>query len=259
MRLLPKSRDARSAIVIVAVVVGVNLVTVVVDSVIPSPDGPRSSSFATSPEGAAAWADLIRRSGGEVRALRERVSDESLPAEGTVVVLDPDSFTDGQARALRRFAERGGRVVAGGAEPGDWVGELTNADPPRWESGGDPSGRVLVPAPETGTAANLRTAEAGHWEDAGGALPLAAGADGPIALVEDAGERADRAARRRLAAAEPAARRGRQRRARRSRSPARAGHLRRVRARLRRRRPGWRRCPPRFRWALGLLALARCC
>ena len=124
MRLLPRNREARVAVVIAAVVVGVNLVTVVVDSVIPSPDGPRSSSFATSHEGAAAWAELIRRSGGEVRALRERVSDDTLPAEGTVVVLDPDSFTRGQAQALRRFAERGGRVVAGGADPGDWLGEL---------------------------------------------------------------------------------------------------------------------------------------
>ena len=47
---------------------------------------------------------------------------------------------------------------------------------------------MLVSAPETGSAASLRTAEAGHWEDAGGALPLAAGADGPIVVVDDARE-----------------------------------------------------------------------
>jgi hypothetical protein len=188
VRLLPQSREARIALGIVAVVVAVNLVTVVVDSVIPSPDGPRSSSFATSREGVAAWAELIRRNGGEVRALRERPSDGTLPAEGTVVVLDPESFTPGQARALRWFAERGGRVVAGGADPGDWLGELTNSTPPSWDGGGDPDAQVLVPAPETGGARDLRTAEAGHWEDAGGALPLAAGEDGPIALVEDARE-----------------------------------------------------------------------
>jgi hypothetical protein len=180
------SREVRIAIAIIAVVVGVNLVTVVVDAVIPSPSGPASSSFATSPEGAAAWAELIRRSGGEVRALRERLSDDTLPSEGTVVVLDPDSFSTGQARALRRFAERGGRVVVGGAEPGDWLRELTTGEPPDWDRGGDLDARVLVPAPETGSAASLRTAEAGHWEGIGGALPLAAGGDGPIMLVEDA-------------------------------------------------------------------------
>lgn len=182
------SREVKIALVIVAVVAGVNLVTVIVDSVIPSPKGPPSSSFATSREGVAAWAELIRRSGGEVRALRERVSDDTLPEDGTVVVLDPDSFTGGQAAALRRFAERGGRVVAGGAEPGDWIGELTNGDPPAWDDGGDERARVLVPAPETGGAAELRTAGDGHWEDAGGALPLAGGGEGPIALVEDARE-----------------------------------------------------------------------
>jgi hypothetical protein len=188
VRLLPKSREGLIALAIVAVVVGVNLVTVVVDSVIPSPDGPRSSSFATSRQGVAAWADLIRRSGVEVRALRERAADDTLPAEGTVVVLDPEGFSTDQARALRRFAEGGGRVVAGGAEPGDWLAELTATDPPSWERGGDQRARVLVPAPETGSARNLRTAEAGHWGDGGGALPLAAGADGPIAVVEDARE-----------------------------------------------------------------------
>jgi Domain of unknown function (DUF4350) len=186
LKLLPRSREARIAIAIAAVVVGVNLVTVVVDAVIPSPEGPPSSSFATSPEGAAAWAELVRRSGGEVRALRERVSDDTLPAEGTVVVLDPERFSAGQARALRRFAERGGRVVAGGAEPGDWLGELTTDDPPTWDDGGGRDAHVLVPAPEVGSAANLHTAGGGHWENVGGALPLAAGTDGPIALVEDA-------------------------------------------------------------------------
>ena len=51
--------------------------------------------------------------------------DDTLPSEGTVVVLDPEDFSPGQARALRRFAERGGRVVAGGADPGDWLAALT--------------------------------------------------------------------------------------------------------------------------------------
>jgi hypothetical protein len=182
------SREVRIAVAIVAVIVGVNLVTVLVDSVIPSPDGPRSSSFATSRQGVAAWADLIRRSGVEVRALRERAQDDTLPAEGTIVVLDPDGFSTDQARALRRFAERGGRVVAGGAEPGNWLRALAGTGAPRWERGGEIDARVLVPAPETGSAASLRTAEVGHWDDAGSALPLAAGGDGPIAVVQQAGD-----------------------------------------------------------------------
>jgi hypothetical protein len=188
VRLVPKSREGRLAFGAVAIVVAVNLVTVAVDAFLPSPDGPRSSSFATAPQGMAAWAELIERSGGEVRQLRERPSDDTLPAGGTVVMLDPESFTTGQARALRRFAERGGRVIAGGAEPAGWLAELTGGEPPAWDDGGGPEARVLAPVPETGAAQRLRTAGAGHWETAGGALPLAAGEEGPIALVQDVGE-----------------------------------------------------------------------
>jgi hypothetical protein len=188
VRLLPKSREARIGFGIVGVLVAFNLVALAVDALAPSPEGPRSSSFATSPQGAAAWAELIRREGREVRRLRDRATDDTLPAEGTVVMLDPDGFSRDQARALRRFAERGGHVVAGGAEPGSWLDALTDGDAPDWQSGGERDARVLVPAPETAGAASLETAAAGHWDEAGDALPLAAGDDGPIVLVEQVGE-----------------------------------------------------------------------
>ena len=189
MRWLPRSLEGRLALGVVVVVVGFNLVALVVDALVPSPEGPRSSSFATAPEGVAAWADLARESGREVRALRERPSDDTLPSEGTVVVLDPEDFSPGQARALRRFAERGGRVVAGGARPGEWLAALTGEDAvPEWERGGGDTARVLVPAPETGAASSVAVAGDGHWGDANGALPLVQGDDGPIVLVQTAGD-----------------------------------------------------------------------
>jgi Domain of unknown function (DUF4350) len=189
VRLLPKSTEARLVVGILGVIVAVNAVTLGVDALVPSPEGPPSSSFATSREGAAAWADLVRRSGGEVRALRERVSDDTLPDGGTVVMLDPDSFTGGQARALRRFAESGGHVVAGGVEPGEWLDALAGRGAaPRWDDDGSEQTRVLVPAAETGGAERVRTAEAGHWEDAGAGLPLVGGDDGPIIVVQAVGE-----------------------------------------------------------------------
>jgi hypothetical protein len=45
-----------------------------------------------------------------------------------------------------------------------------------------------VPADETGGAERVRTAEAGHWEDAGAGLPLVGGDDGPIIVVQDVGK-----------------------------------------------------------------------
>jgi hypothetical protein len=157
MRWLPRSREGRLVLGAAAVLVGFNLVALIVDALVPSPEGPRSSSFATAPDGVAAWAELARDSGRDVRALRARPSDDTLPSEGTVVVLDPEDFSPGQARALRRFAERGGRVVAGAA-------------------------------PETGAARTVTTAGGGHWSSAKGALPLVGGDDGPIVLVMSAGD-----------------------------------------------------------------------
>jgi hypothetical protein len=188
VRLLPERREARYVLAAVAVVVALNVIAIGVDALLPSPEGPPSSSFATSRQGMAAWAELLRRNGREVRRLRERPSDATLPTEGTVVMLDPESFTRGQARALRRFAERGGHVVAGGADPGDWLGALAGGAPLRWDEDGDSEARVLVPAPETAGAASLRTAEVGHWERAGDALPLVAGDDGPVVLAEAVGD-----------------------------------------------------------------------
>jgi hypothetical protein len=184
-RLLPESFQARFLLGLLAVVVGLNLLAIGVDALVPSPEGPRSSSFATSPPGLAAWAELAERSGHRVRVLRERPSDASLPADGTVVMLDPDEFSRGQARALRRFAERGGRVIAGGLEPGEWMSGFGAI--PQWERGGAEGARVVVPSGATGAARTLRTAGEGHWRAGRDALPIVSGANGPIVLLRPVG------------------------------------------------------------------------
>jgi hypothetical protein len=179
--LVPRSTEGRAAFGIAAVIAGLVAVTLVLDALVPSPGGPRSSSFATASDGIAAWADLARGSGREVRALREPPSDATLPEEGTVVVLDPEGFTRGQARALRRFAEDGGRVVAGGRNPGAWIDAL--APGLEWERGGEEGARVLAATRETDDASVLRTAAEGHWKETAGTRPVAASADGPIVVV----------------------------------------------------------------------------
>jgi uncharacterized protein DUF4350 len=186
VRLLPQSPQARLGIGIVGVLVGLNLIAIAVDALVPSPEGPRSSSFATSSPGLAAWKELAERSGRDVTVVRERLSGASLPSGATVVVLDPGGFTRGEARTLRRFAESGGRVVAGALEPGPWIDEL--GAQLAWERSGREDARVLVPAPETGAAARVRTAGEGHWGAVRGALPIVADAGGlPIVVVRRAG------------------------------------------------------------------------
>jgi hypothetical protein len=187
VKLLPESRQARLAIGIVSVIVAMNLIAIGVDALVPSPEGPRSSSFATSSPGLAAWKELAERADREVIVLRERLSDSSLPSEGTVVVLDPEEFTRSEARTLRRFAERGGRVIAGGLEPGPWIDVFgARLD---WDSLGREDAQILLPAPETGAARRLRTAADGHWAAVSGALPIVADADGmPVVVVREVGD-----------------------------------------------------------------------
>ena len=194
---LPANPAARAVLAIVSVLLVINLVAAAIDALAPSPSGPDSSSFATSARGLAAWAELERRAGVEVSALRRPPSATSLPARGTVVLLDPGHLQRSEAEALRGFAERGGRVIAGG-EPDDWVATLLGLDgPPDFDDDSAETARRLVDAPETAGVTRVRTAGEGRWRSAGRAqralgtrggalLLLATAGQGRIALLADA-------------------------------------------------------------------------
>ena len=88
----------RAGLVILAVFVGVNVLAALLDALAPSPSGPRSSSFATRPEGLAAWAELAKRNGVEVRALVSRAA----PAYLYLVI---DYGDDRQEKSLGTFCD----------------------------------------------------------------------------------------------------------------------------------------------------------
>jgi hypothetical protein len=184
---LPRSRAARAGLAVLAVIVAINAIGALVDALAPSPGGPPSSSFATESEGLAAWAALARRNGIPVRALRDAPSDSSLSGGGTVAVMDAARLTGGEARALRAFAERGGRVIAGG-EPRGWtVTLLGSGGLPDWEGDGPESAGRVATAPETAGVARVRTAGDGRWTRAGDAERALAGNVGSLLLVREAG------------------------------------------------------------------------
>jgi Domain of unknown function (DUF4350) len=186
--LWPEHSGARVLLAIGLALLAVNAVALLLDAVFPSPSGPVSSSFATAPEGLAGWADLARREGREVRALRRAPSDASLPRRGTVVVLDPEALLPAEAKALRRFAERGGRVVAGGSRPGGWVPILLDrAADPVWLDRAPTMARPLLAAPETLGVGTVRTAGQGAWRAAGRTLPAVTARDRPVLLLAAAG------------------------------------------------------------------------
>ena len=183
---LPRSRAARAGLAVLALLVAINLLGAVIDAVAPSPSGPASSSFGTKSEGLAAWAALAEREGLRVRALRDEPSDASLPGGGTVAVVDAAGLTGDEARALRAFAERGGRVIVGG-RPGGWTRTLLDGEPPPWEDDGPETARALAVAPESAGVRRVRTAGDGRWSRAGRTQRVLAGDEGTLLLVASAG------------------------------------------------------------------------
>jgi hypothetical protein len=136
-----------------------------------TPGGPRSSSYATSRVGLAAYADLLGRAGHPIDQQRTLPHRARLSSGDTVVLLDPPAVAPRDALALRAFVAAGGRLVAGGGDD-TWLRALVR-DPPR----------VLIPgvrvarARGLGGARSVVTAGDAAWASAGGTRPLVTGRD----------------------------------------------------------------------------------
>jgi hypothetical protein len=106
------SRGWRIVIGILAVLVLFNLALRLIGTLTGgTPGGPRSSSYATSPQGAAAYADLLGHAGHPVQQVRS-LPHKSAPAAGsTVFLLDPPAVGTQDLQALRAFVRDGGRLV----------------------------------------------------------------------------------------------------------------------------------------------------
>ena len=172
--------------VVLGVVVAVNLALAAVDRLTRGPEGPASSSYATAPEGVAAYADLLARNGHPVVRLRDPLGEAQLDPNSTLVLLDPGPLGAEERAALARFVEGGGLLVAGGYAPGRWVADLL-AEPPTWAPGGPQVARPLVPVLAVRGVEEVETAGLGVWEDAGEALPVLAGDQDTVAVVATRG------------------------------------------------------------------------
>ena len=83
----------------------------------PTPSGPALSSYATTPDGLAAWAELLARDGHSVTQLRRPLASTRLPADGTLVILGGSQMlSPADSRALTRFVSAGGWLVTGGTQ-----------------------------------------------------------------------------------------------------------------------------------------------
>lgn len=151
------------------------------------PGGPPSSSYATAPEGLAAYADLLAARGHPVGRLRTGLDRAGLDPAETLVVADADGLTPQEAAAVARFVAAGGRLVATGRGAGAVVGAVLGR-PPTWSPAPAPAGRPLAPVAEVAGVARVATAGAGTWERSGPLLPVLAGPGGVLASVAPAGE-----------------------------------------------------------------------
>lgn len=180
------SRPWRLALGLGGALVAVNVLLALISQLAGGePAGPPSSSYATSDGGAAAYAELLRKAGFRVRALREAPADEPPVADETVIVLDAVGVTSRDADALRRFVRAGGRLVVGGA-PGRWLERVLPAGP-AWSPAGATTARPLVPVPETRGVTTVAADGVGSWRRVGEALPVLAGSRGPLVTVSRVG------------------------------------------------------------------------
>jgi len=172
--------------VLLAVAAAFVALIVAIDRLAPEPSGPDGSSYATAPAGTAAYAELLHRAGQPVRRIRTPLAERAPDPAWTLAVLDPERVEPDEAAAIRRFVEAGGRLIAAGATY-RWLARVLDA-PPGWGPGEPGEARVVAPVPETAGVTAVAFAEGGRWETLGGALPVLAGPDGPVAAVAEQGE-----------------------------------------------------------------------
>lgn len=177
----------RVAIALVAALVALNIASRAIELAYPGPSGPAASAYATSEDGLAAYAELLRHDGHAVTRLREQPRELELEAAGTTLVLaDAGIVEEEDAKALRRFVERGGRLLAAGPAFG-WLRHLVEPAPV-WASR-EPWRRVRALAPRQELSGIHRIAgAAGSWEEAGATLPLLGGDGAGLLNVARIGE-----------------------------------------------------------------------
>ena len=167
----------------VVVIVVLNLIAYIADEAGGARRGPPSSSYTTSPEGLAAYADLLVQAGHPVARLQTDLVDQQPPPDATVVMLDPGEVSFDEAKALGEFVAAGGRLVAGGRSFPGWLEEIVLTRPV-WSPGGSRTVGVAAPAPEVAGIREVRTSEAGYWSYPGSTLPVLATPGSVVASVE---------------------------------------------------------------------------
>ncbi len=185
-RLVPARAGARAIAGLVALFVALNVLALILSTLRPDPGGAAGSAYATQPLGAAAYAELLRRAGHDVRYRRAPLGGARLSPRQTVVVLDAPPLDAAARAALRRFVRDGGRLVVGGPNAGRGI----VARAPTWASRGPTLARPSAPIAETRSLRTIRSAGAGGFRRLRGTLAALGVAPALLAVAESGAGRA---------------------------------------------------------------------
>jgi len=181
---------SRTTTVVVVVVVAFNAVAFAGDVLTggSDPSGPRSSSYATAPDGVAAYAALLAVNGHPVDHLRQPVvaAPASLRAS-TLILLDAGGVSAAEARAIRSNVRAGMRLVTSDFGGDDRLDSIV--DPaPSWSPRRAVHAAPTLPVMETAGVATVRGQGAGTWSRPGGGLPVLADHGRPFTLTARVGK-----------------------------------------------------------------------
>jgi hypothetical protein len=167
----------------IAVLLAFLVFGVLADAFLPGPQGPPESSYATSPSGVAAWAELLTRAGHPVGQVRRTVAGSELAGASTLIVLGASEMTPAATRSLERFLRRGGRLVVGGGQPARVMAALLGSAP-----GWSPAGprRFAVADSALPGVTNIVTLGRGSFAGAPGLLVTRRLGRGQLDVLADA-------------------------------------------------------------------------
>lgn len=104
----------RNALALAAAALGLLAVVAFLGRAPTQPTGPPSSSYATTPDGLAAYASLLQRAGHDVRRIRAPLDERTPPRTDTIMLVDGTLLPARQRAALRRFVATGGHAILAG-------------------------------------------------------------------------------------------------------------------------------------------------
>ncbi|HUO73724.1 MAG TPA: DUF4350 domain-containing protein [Solirubrobacteraceae bacterium] len=171
---------------VLGVAVGLLLVLTLINRFTPHSSGPASSSYASAADGLAGYAALLARSGHPVARLRATPAHARLDPRQTLVLLDPEVLVPGDIAALKAFVAAGGRLIAGGREPGAWLSKLVPGAP-EWSAAGQASVAPLVPVTETIGVGLVQSDADGAFTAPHRTLPVLGPADRALVTVANLG------------------------------------------------------------------------